>query len=299
MLLKSVESSLLGEGPVPGLPGILRCPMCKVAMEQTAERFHCHQCRADYPVMDGIPDLVPRFMDERVRQMADSWNGKNYDYEEFMGRHAPERLQAIDGPLLAQCGGGRMVLEVGCGTGRLKKPVEQAGSRYIGLDPSLKLLQHGAAQGERDLMRGVGEYLPFPAGCFDTVIGGGWSFRYPQLDRLYPECARVLKSGGVLAFTVLNNWVLFAGAIVGNVKRGNFQVPKLKPGELNDVVSPAREVKRLGRFGFTVDSILSTRYSPALKKLPFAGRLLSYDSYWRGALGALVGFDVIFICRKH
>jgi SAM-dependent methyltransferase len=283
---------------MPTLLEILRCPACKGALEQTAERFRCPRCEADYPIVDGIPDLIPGFVDEQIKKMTAGWNNLGYDYDAFITQTTPERLQAIDVPLLAQCADGKMVLEIGCGTARLKKPVEQAGGQYIGLDPSLNLLRQGVARGERELIRGVGEYLPFPGGYFDAIIGGYCSFRYIQLDKLYPECARVLKPGGVLAFTLWNNWALFFHSIVQNVRQKKFHAPPFKIGNCNDVVSPAREIKRLAQFGFTVESILSTKNVPLPTRLPLVRSLFNWQGYWSGALGALIGYDIIFI-YKH
>jgi SAM-dependent methyltransferase len=282
----------------PTLLGTLRCPACKGALERASERFRCPCCKADYPTVDGIPDLIPGCVDEQIKAMTAAWDAPGVDYDASIAQTAPERLRAIDAPLLAPCAGGKLVLEIGCGTARLKGPVEQAGSQYIGLDPSLTLLRQAAARGERDLIRGVGEYLPFPDGCFDVVIGGYCSFRYIQLDRLYPECARVLKPGGVLAFTLWNNWAFFLYSIAQSMRQRRFHAPRFKAGHCNDVVWPTCEIKRLARFGFTVESILSTRRVPFAKSLPVVRRLVDGGGYWSGTPGALIGYDIIFVCRR-
>jgi SAM-dependent methyltransferase len=284
--------------PLATLFETLRCPVCKGTLEHAAERFRCPPCEADYPIVDGIPDLIPGCVDEQIRAMTAAWDAPGLDYDASIAQTAPERLRAIDAPLLAQCGGGKLVLEIGCGTARLKQPVEEAGSRYVGLDPSLTLLRQGAARGARDLIRGVGEYLPFPDASFDVVIGGYCSFRYIQLDRLCPECARVLKPGGMLAFTLWNNWAFFLYSMAQSVRQRRFHAPRFKAGHCNDVVWATREVKRLARSGFTVESILSTRRLPFAKSLPFVRRLVDGGGYWTGAPGALIGYDIIFVCRR-
>ena len=109
---------------MPTLLEILCCPACKGALEQTAERFRCPRCEADYPIVDSIPDLIPDFVDEQIKEMTAAWSSLGYDYDACISQTAPERLQAIDVPLLAQCASGKKVLEIGCGTARLKKPVE-------------------------------------------------------------------------------------------------------------------------------------------------------------------------------
>ena len=283
---------------MPTLVEMLRCPACKGALERTAGRFRCPPCEADYPVIDGIPDLIPGCVDALIKAMTTAWDSPGLDYDASIAQTAPERLRAIDAPLLAQCAGGTTVLEIGCGTARLRAPVEQAGGQYIGLDPSLTLLRQGVARGARHMIRGVGEYLPFPDGCFDVILGGYCSFRYIQLDRLYPECARVLKPGGALAFTLWNNWAFFLHSIAHSVRQRRFQPPRFKAGRCNDVVWARSEIKRLAQSGFTVESILSTRRLPFAKSVPIVRRLVDGGGYWTGAPGALIGYDIIFVCRR-
>ena len=230
--------------------------------------------------------------------MIGFWNlVENYDAT--IAKTTPERLRAIDLPLLELCTGGKRVLGIGCGTARFRKPVEKAGCQYVGIDPSLKLLQEGAARGESNLVRGAGEYLPFPDGCFDVVIGGYWAFLFIQLDKLYPECARVLRPGGTMAFTLLNKWASSLNSFAVNVRRKRFHTTKHHYETFNELDSPVREIRRLARFGFTVELILSTRNVPLLRsRRPFSN-YFGWQGYWRGVPGALVGYDVIFICKRQ
>ncbi len=53
----------------PDLMEILRCPVCRGELTLTATRteeeevvqgtLRCAACRVDYPIADGIPDLLP------------------------------------------------------------------------------------------------------------------------------------------------------------------------------------------------------------------------------------------------
>lgn len=236
--------------------------------------------------------------DDRIKKTIEAWNNLSWDYDAFIAQTAPERMLAIDAPLLAQCMSGNRVLEIGCGTARLKKAVEARGGRYTGLDPSLKLIKQGTGRGERGLVRGVGEYLPFPDKSFDVILGGYCSFRYIQLDKLYPECRRVLRPGGIMAFTLWNNWALFFGSLAGNVRRGILRFPSFIDTTCNDVVRPAKEIRRLESAGFDVVEIVSTRQVPVLGRIPLVKNLFDWQGHWKGKLGALIGYDVIFICRS-
>lgn len=43
----------------PELLAILACPVCKGPLADTGSALRCGRCARDYPVKDGIPDLVP------------------------------------------------------------------------------------------------------------------------------------------------------------------------------------------------------------------------------------------------
>ena len=277
---------------------IICCPTCKGEIEKNNGILICSSCRSSYYIADGIPDLIPTNLSEQIKSSVMAWSNLGYDYDEHIAKTSSDRLNAIDNPLLAKCNRGQMVLEIGCGTARLRKSVEQTGSHYIGLDPSLKLLKQGIARGEDNLIRGVGEYLPFINHSFDIILGGYCSFRYIQLNNLFSECARVLKPGGALAFTLWNNWSLYLGEILQNILKWQFRIPKFKYELCNDVISPWHEIKRLNQSGFTVESILSTRKVPLPQKLPFVKKIFNWKSYWPGKFGALTGYDIIFICKK-
>lgn len=279
-------------------PDILRCPSCHGSLIHSSKRLSCQKCQADYLVENSIPDLMPHQIAPPIARMADVWNNIHYDYDEHISKSNPERIRPIDDPLLSECVGGKEVLEIGCGTARLKRMVEERGSHYVGLDPSLKLLRQGIARGERNLVRGVGEHLPFPDRYFDVIIGGYCSFRYIQRDTLYKECVRVLRPNGVLAFTLWNHWALFYHGLAINFRRGNFLIPPFRTGTCNDVISPFHEAKRLARFGFAIKSILSTRNLPVLSRRPILRRIFNWRGHWRGAWGALIGYDIIFVCTK-
>jgi len=93
------------------------------------------------------------------------------------------------------------VLDVACGPGLVTQcaldVVGPSGS-VIGLDPSTGMLreaQHGPCQ---NLVRGVGESLPFPDGRFD-FLSMGYALRHvPDLNRAFAEYWRVLKPGGIV-----------------------------------------------------------------------------------------------------
>lgn len=278
---------------------LLRCPICKSSLNKREDLLVCNSCNSFYRTINGIPDMLPPVLDEKIKKSIESWNNINYNYKDHINQSPPERLLSIDRPLIDQCFGGGNVLEVGCGNARLKIAVEKKGCNYVGIDPSLKLLKEGFK--EHDLLiRGVGEYLPFPDNYFDTVIGGYHSFRYVELEKGFKECARVLKPGGILVFTLWNYWALNINSILLNLK--NLKIPTLNSPKnedniCNDVLWAKNEVKKLRITGFDVESILSTK-KLIMFDLPLFNRIFNWYGYWKGFLGTLIGYDIIFICKK-
>lgn len=280
-----------------GSLNFLRCSICKGELIPQNDSLQCSHCNVFYEIIDGIPDMIPAILDEDIKGMVEIWENIEYDYDSYIEHTHNERLQAIDKPLLEQCADGKMVLEVGCGTARLKKEVEKEGGCYIGLEPSLNLLKQGINKRKFDLVQGVGEYLPFPDDYFDTIIGGYHSFRYIKLDKCFPECARVLKPGGVLAFTLWNYWLQSIQFIAFDIKGRRFPSFQFSK-KVNDVSWVKKEINELENSGFKVVSILSTKKLPT-KDISFLNRIFGWQGYWKGTWGTLIGNDIIFICEKN
>jgi demethylmenaquinone methyltransferase/2-methoxy-6-polyprenyl-1,4-benzoquinol methylase len=93
------------------------------------------------------------------------------------------------------------VLDVACGPGLVTQcaldVVGPSGS-VIGLDPSTGMLREAQRGPCQNLVRGVGESLPFPDGRFD-FLSMGYALRHvPDLKRAFAEYWRVLKPGGIV-----------------------------------------------------------------------------------------------------
>lgn len=95
----------------------------------------------------------------------------------------------------------RDVLELGCGAAQWSVALAAQGVPIVALDVSHRQLAHGRASAtELPLVQASGEQLPFSDASFDVVFcdHGALSFCDPEIS--VPECARVLRVGGLLAF---------------------------------------------------------------------------------------------------
>jgi SAM-dependent methyltransferase len=95
-----------------------------------------------------------------------------------------------------------LVLELGCGTGRIAKPLAHAGVRLIGIDRSAPMLAqlHRAPSSRLNVLRGDIRALPFAPRTFASVIAPYGVLqsllRDRDLDGALDSIARVIEPGG-------------------------------------------------------------------------------------------------------
>lgn len=143
----------------------------------------------------------------------DAWNAYASRYQEEAHEHLdgdlwwgpmipPESRLRVLGDVA-----GRDVLEVGSGAGQAGLHLAKLGARVTCLDLSAEQLAHGRRLArERGLdarfVEGSGDDLsPFADGSFDVVFS---SYAYgfvERVDRAFAEARRVLRPGGVIAFS--------------------------------------------------------------------------------------------------
>jgi SAM-dependent methyltransferase len=100
---------------------------------------------------------------------------------------------------------GRMVLDVGCGEGRLDRDLKARGYRVVGVDgsPTLVRLAH-EADPEMPLHVGDAATLPFASATFDLVVAFMSLQDVVGLENAVREVARVLERGGRLCLAIVH-----------------------------------------------------------------------------------------------
>lgn len=99
------------------------------------------------------------------------------------------------------------VLEYGCGAAQFGVALAARGARVIGLDVSAAQLAHARASAEATgtavgLVCASAPEAPFPDASFDLVFCDHGAMSFCDPDRTVPECARLLRDGGRLVFSV-------------------------------------------------------------------------------------------------
>ena len=101
---------------------------------------------------------------------------------------------------------GRDILEMGCGGGQWSSALVRRGGRPIGLDLSERQLHHSRQLAAETglsfpLIQASAEAVPFADDSFDIVFADHGAFSFADPFRAVPEAARVLRPGGLLAFS--------------------------------------------------------------------------------------------------
>jgi SAM-dependent methyltransferase len=103
---------------------------------------------------------------------------------------------------------GRDVLEIGCGAGQCSRWVLAHGGRPLGIDVSLRQLQHSRRIDEEHgvavpTVCASASTLPVPDSSYDVVFSAFGALQFvADAPALVREVARVLRPGGRLAFSI-------------------------------------------------------------------------------------------------
>jgi SAM-dependent methyltransferase len=103
--------------------------------------------------------------------------------------------------------GGLDILELGCGAAQWSIGLARLGARPVGLDLSPTQLEQAREALERaglgfPLIEASAESVPLDDDSFDIVFCDHGAFNFADPRRLVPEAARLLRPGGLLAFSM-------------------------------------------------------------------------------------------------
>ena len=162
---------------------------------------------------------------------------------------------------------GKDILEYGCGAARWSIALAQAGARPVGLDLSPTQLGHARrlmaeAGVDFPLIEASAEAVPLPDASFDIVFCdyGAMLFCDPYLT--VPEVSRLLRPGGLFAFTTLSPF-----SYVATDKAADTQTDRLHrdyfgmhrnewPDEINFQLPYGEWIRLFRRNGFIVEDLI-------------------------------------------
>jgi SAM-dependent methyltransferase len=171
---------------------------------------------------------------EHARRNRAHWDEDAADYQDRNAEHIaggeawgvwqiPEAELNVLGDV-----SGKDVLENGCGAAQWGRALARRGARVTGLDLSERQLAFARQAGaDFPLVQGSAESLPFPDASFDVVFADHGAFTFADPYRTIPEAARVLRPGGLLAFSHSTPidalcWELAGDAMTARLQRPYF-----------------------------------------------------------------------------
>jgi SAM-dependent methyltransferase len=168
--------------------------------------------------MSSRPDELTR----DARRNREFWDRQSDAYHErnaaFIERGMAWGLWQIPEAELNVLGdvAGLDVLELGCGAAEWSRALLRAGARPVGLDNSAARLEHARAANEEagvefPLLHASAEAVPLADCSFDVVMCDWGAMTFADPYRTVPEAARLLRPGGLLAFSGAStlSWVAF------------------------------------------------------------------------------------------
>ena len=250
----------------PALIEHLCCPRDRGPVETGAGGLACSVCGTHFPIRDGIVSFLSAQalseQDHRERAMRDDesvW----YDpmFEGYTNAvEVPAAVRRVD----AREG---VVLDLGCGTGRITGALVALGRPIMAVDYSEACLQRMLArtQGapvlavQSDIRRlPVKDGVAGAATCIETYS----QFRPDDRARILAELRRVLAPGGTLSISAFNYNVVFRlWSLLGN--EGARQGEHMLGGDYHYQRFTKSEIRRELEAQFDVEELTGIRNIPA------------------------------------
>ncbi len=206
------------------LLNFLVCPCCKgdltfsLSKEESGQvlegRLECSQCAVAFPIVDGIPNMIPGSLTED-KQKTSRFFENDWRIFDSQNRRFDELLPSYISPLSLNSFKGKVILEAGCGSGRNLLVAAKAGAKdVIGIDisGSVKLAYEKTKDWPNiHIVRADITNLPFRS-IFDVIFSVGVLHHLPDPEAGFRELVAHLTEDGIIAVSVYskenNEWIV-------------------------------------------------------------------------------------------
>ena len=242
---------------------------------------------------DDVSGLTPH-----ARRNRELWDRQSDEYQErhgeFIGRPEPRwgiwQLPEDELGVLGDVDG-KDVLELGCGAAQWAILLSRRGASMVGLDNSARQLEHArtamaTAGVEFPLVHASAEDVPLPDRAFDLVVCDHGAFGWADPLLVVPEAARLLRPGGLLAFSITSPlaslcWNPDTDLMEPTLHRPYFGMHRLEDDESVNFQLPYGEWIRLfGRNDLHVEDLIEPRPPPGAASTYWDESELEWARQW-------------------
>lgn len=176
--------------------------------------------------------------------------------------------------------GARLVLDIGCGTGRTALDVARAGSPVIGIDMSRGMLRRAREKARRRgltnilLVAGDAEALPVPDGAADGIVCQGVLHHLPNVRAALSEADRTASESALLflaepdaeasaVYRAVHGGAALLGRLVRTARRlGSPGALNERPLEPDEILGPLEEMGWVPKAAYLVHVPFVYRFVP-------------------------------------
>jgi SAM-dependent methyltransferase len=187
------------------LDAVVHCPACRAGQPaREGEAYVCPACGRRYPVVDGVPRLLPDLpTDLRQTQRVFDFEHRRYQDSRFT-RFEPTLVDEFlaDSGLPAEFFRSKRALDAGCGSGRWTYALAELGADVVAFDLTPGGVEVAQANvGPRDNVSICQADIfrpPFEPGSFEFVMSWGVLHHTPSTRRAFDSIVGLVKPGGTL-----------------------------------------------------------------------------------------------------
>jgi len=188
------------------------CPSCRVNLARNGDSFTCSRCGRVYPLKNGIVDFLTSLPLTDTQQVVQrTFDSQSATYDNAIVRLVESlscpwstytaRLEAF-----MRAAGGKIILDMGCGTSFPVGSFLPQTSIYVGMDISLEMLGHAKSLLGENLNAALwnidADRVPLPDNCVDVCLGLMAFNVFPNPEKAAREMQRVIKKDGSVFGTV-------------------------------------------------------------------------------------------------
>ena len=177
---------------------------CREGKEIAEGRLPCRACPMSYPITRGIPRFVPT--DAYAGSFSYQWTiHRTTQVDSIAGHSESKQAFSVKTGLARQDLQGRLVLDVGCGTGRYAEVAADLDADVVGVDLSYAIDAAYRNMGRRERVHFVQAdvfQLPFREATFDAAYSIGVLHHTPSTREAFLQMPPLVKTGGSVAIWV-------------------------------------------------------------------------------------------------